>query len=240
MQADDSTEPQTTPRPARSTATPSGPAPRSSPRPPGSSPRRASAAPGSIRSRCARAPTSACSTTISATRRRSTSSCSRRPTPASAAPRRRSTSATATPRRLRELALFTWRYFVEHPEFISLLNTENLMRARFLKGSKRIREMQTHLRSASQHVLRRGERGAVRRRPRPAARLPEHGLDVGLLPVEPVHAVGDLRPRARPPSSSPPGRRTLCIRCWRACGSSNPAPFRGGVHSRLGSFGELG
>ena len=46
---------------------------------------------------------------------------------------------------LRELALFTWRYFVEHPEFISLLNTENLMRARFLKGSKRIREMQTHL-----------------------------------------------------------------------------------------------
>jgi len=59
---------------------------------------------------------------------------------------------------LRELALFTWRYFVEHPEFISLLNTENLMRARFLKGSKRIREMQTHLVGELSAVLRRGER----------------------------------------------------------------------------------
>ena len=55
---------------------------------------------------------------------------------------------------LRELALFTWRYFVEHPEFISLLNTENLMRARFLKGSKRIREMQTHLVGELTSILR--------------------------------------------------------------------------------------
>jgi AcrR family transcriptional regulator len=58
---------------------------------------------------------------------------------------------------LRDLALFTWRYFVEHPEFISLLNTENLMRARFLKGSRRIREMQTHLVGELTSVLRRGE-----------------------------------------------------------------------------------
>jgi AcrR family transcriptional regulator len=62
---------------------------------------------------------------------------------------------------LRELALFTWRYFVEHPEFISLLNTENLMRARFLKGSKRIREMQTHLVGELTSVLRRGEAEGV-------------------------------------------------------------------------------
>lgn len=62
---------------------------------------------------------------------------------------------------LRELALFTWRYFVEHPEFISLLNTENLMRARFLKGSKRIREMQTHLVGELSSVLRRGEQKGV-------------------------------------------------------------------------------
>ena len=73
---------------------------------------------------------------------------------------------------LRELALFTWRYFVEHPEFISLLNTENLMRARFLKGSKRIREMQTHLVGELTSVLRRGERqGVFATGPRPAARL---------------------------------------------------------------------
>jgi AcrR family transcriptional regulator len=62
---------------------------------------------------------------------------------------------------LRELALFTWRYFVEHPEFISLLNTENLMRARFLKGSKRIREMQTHLVRELTSILERGARQGV-------------------------------------------------------------------------------
>ena len=119
------------------------------------------------------APTSGCSTTTSATRRRSTSSCSRRPMPASAAPRRRSTSRTAIPRTgLRELALFTWRYFVEHPEFISLLNTENLMRARFLKGSKRIREMQTHLRRRADLDPRaRRATGRLRAGARPAARL---------------------------------------------------------------------
>jgi AcrR family transcriptional regulator len=62
---------------------------------------------------------------------------------------------------LRELALFTWRYFVEHPEFISLLNTENLMRARFLKGSQRIRAMHSHLMEQLSSVLQRGERKGV-------------------------------------------------------------------------------
>lgn len=62
---------------------------------------------------------------------------------------------------LRELALFTWRYFVSHPEFLSLLGTENLHRARFLKRSKRIREMQTHLMTELSAVLARGQRAGV-------------------------------------------------------------------------------
>lgn len=62
---------------------------------------------------------------------------------------------------LRELALFTWRYFVEHPEFMSLLATENLMRARFLTGSQRIREMQTRLVSELTSILDRGARSGV-------------------------------------------------------------------------------
>ncbi|MBP7001547.1 TetR/AcrR family transcriptional regulator [Amaricoccus sp.] len=57
---------------------------------------------------------------------------------------------------VRELTVFTWRYFVEHPEFISLLNTENLMRARFLRGSTRIRAMQTTLVSELTSILGRG------------------------------------------------------------------------------------
>ena len=39
---------------------------------------------------------------------------------------------------MRELTLFTWRYFLDHPEFLSLLNTENLLRARHLRKSRRI------------------------------------------------------------------------------------------------------
>jgi AcrR family transcriptional regulator len=39
---------------------------------------------------------------------------------------------------IRELCRFTWEYYLEHPEFLSLLNTENLMRAKHLKRSARI------------------------------------------------------------------------------------------------------
>lgn len=62
---------------------------------------------------------------------------------------------------LRELTIFTWRYFVEHPEFISLLHTENLMRARFLAGSTRIREMQTNLMVELAAILERGGQAGV-------------------------------------------------------------------------------
>ena len=36
---------------------------------------------------------------------------------------------------MRELVAFTWRYFVEHPEFIRLLNSENLQQGRNLRKS---------------------------------------------------------------------------------------------------------
>ena len=42
---------------------------------------------------------------------------------------------------MRELTLFTWRYFLDHPEFLSLLNTENLLRAKYVKRSRRIIEL---------------------------------------------------------------------------------------------------
>src|SRR5690606_14709674 len=40
---------------------------------------------------------------------------------------------------LRTLVTFTWHYFLEHPEFLSLLGSENLMRASHLKQSGKIR-----------------------------------------------------------------------------------------------------
>src|ERR1700681_2753010 len=46
---------------------------------------------------------------------------------------------------MRELALFTWEYFIDHPEFLSLLQTENLHKARFLKRSARIFDLHSPL-----------------------------------------------------------------------------------------------
>ncbi|MGB6008525.1 TetR family transcriptional regulator [Castellaniella sp.] len=57
---------------------------------------------------------------------------------------------------LRRLITFTWRYFLAHPEFLSLLNSENLMRARNLSKSLRIREMHSPLVQMLDTLLARG------------------------------------------------------------------------------------
>ena len=62
---------------------------------------------------------------------------------------------------VRRLVAFTWRHYVEHPEFLNLLNSENLHRARHLKQSKRIREMNSPLIQTLGDVLERGRRDGV-------------------------------------------------------------------------------
>jgi AcrR family transcriptional regulator len=57
---------------------------------------------------------------------------------------------------MRELTRFTWRYFLAHPEFLSLLATENLLRARHLKRSTRILEMHSPLLATLSTVLQKG------------------------------------------------------------------------------------
>jgi AcrR family transcriptional regulator len=42
---------------------------------------------------------------------------------------------------LRKLVAFIWNYFIAHPEFITLVNSENLHKARHLKKSKRTPDM---------------------------------------------------------------------------------------------------
>jgi AcrR family transcriptional regulator len=62
-----------------------------------------------------------------------------------------------------ELVRFTWRYYLAHPEFLSLLNTENLHRAKFLKRSARIFELNSPLIERISVLLQRGvERGVFR------------------------------------------------------------------------------
>lgn len=57
---------------------------------------------------------------------------------------------------VRELALFTWSYFIEHPEFLSLLATENLLKARHLKRSARIFDLHSPLVAVISDLLKRG------------------------------------------------------------------------------------
>jgi AcrR family transcriptional regulator len=62
-----------------------------------------------------------------------------------------------------DLVRFTWRYYLAHPEFLSLLNTENLHRAKFLKRSARIFELNSPLIERISVLLRRGvEQGVFR------------------------------------------------------------------------------
>jgi AcrR family transcriptional regulator len=58
---------------------------------------------------------------------------------------------------VRRLVEFTWRYYLEHPEFLTLLNSENLHRARHLKRSRNIRTMNSPLIATLAEILRRGE-----------------------------------------------------------------------------------
>lgn len=55
-----------------------------------------------------------------------------------------------------ELVEFTWRYFLQHPEFLSLLATENLHKAAFLKRSKSIVALNSPLIAQITDLLKRG------------------------------------------------------------------------------------
>lgn len=59
---------------------------------------------------------------------------------------------------LRALTIFTWDYYLEHPEFLTLLNSANLHRARHLEDSPRARALNSPLIQTLGEVLERGRR----------------------------------------------------------------------------------
>jgi len=59
---------------------------------------------------------------------------------------------------VRRLVEFTWKYFTAHPEFLALLNSENLHRAEHLKRSGQIQGMNSPLIATLAVLLRRGQR----------------------------------------------------------------------------------
>jgi AcrR family transcriptional regulator len=59
---------------------------------------------------------------------------------------------------IRRLISFTWNYYIAHPEFLTLLNSENLHRARHLKQSDKALTLNSPLIAALAEVLERGAR----------------------------------------------------------------------------------
>lgn len=57
---------------------------------------------------------------------------------------------------IRELIHFTLRYFVDHPEFMHLLNNENLHGARYIQRSAKIRKLHVPMVGYIREVLERG------------------------------------------------------------------------------------
>jgi AcrR family transcriptional regulator len=62
---------------------------------------------------------------------------------------------------VRRLVNFTWDHFLKHPEFLTLLNSENLHRARHLKESEHIRDMNSPLVRLLGDIVERGRREGV-------------------------------------------------------------------------------
>jgi AcrR family transcriptional regulator len=62
---------------------------------------------------------------------------------------------------MRRLVQFTWRYYLEHPEFLTLLNSENLHRARHLKTSSKATTMNSPLIETLADVLNRGHKAGL-------------------------------------------------------------------------------
>ena len=64
----------------------------------------------------------------------------------------------APPLAIRRLTEFTWDYYIAHPEFMTLLNSENLHQGRHLAKSQRVRELNSPLIETLAEVLERGRK----------------------------------------------------------------------------------
>lgn len=59
---------------------------------------------------------------------------------------------------MRRMIAFTWNYYLKHPEFLTLLNSENLHQARHLRRSRQIAAMHSPLVAMLKDLLERGAR----------------------------------------------------------------------------------
>lgn len=62
---------------------------------------------------------------------------------------------------VKKLVAFIWNYYIEHPEFISLINTENLHEAKYLKKSRRLAQLVSPVQDNIREILQRGQESGV-------------------------------------------------------------------------------
>ena len=62
---------------------------------------------------------------------------------------------------LDRFCLFVWRYYLDHPEFIGLVNTENLHKGKHLRGSGQLNELVSPIVGMLERLLQRGARSRV-------------------------------------------------------------------------------
>jgi AcrR family transcriptional regulator len=65
------------------------------------------------------------------------------------------------PLAIRRLTEFTWDYYIAHPEFMTLLNSENLHQGRHLEKSQRARELNSPLVETLAEILERGRKEGI-------------------------------------------------------------------------------
>jgi AcrR family transcriptional regulator len=59
------------------------------------------------------------------------------------------------------LILFTWNYYIQYPELLSLMATENMLRGKYLARSERVRDLDSPLMTILQDILTRGAEDGV-------------------------------------------------------------------------------
>lgn len=62
---------------------------------------------------------------------------------------------------IRRLTEFTWDYYIAHPEFLTLLNSENLHQGRHLAMSSRVRDTNSPLIQTLAEILERGRKEGI-------------------------------------------------------------------------------
>ncbi|MFN0159918.1 MAG: TetR family transcriptional regulator, partial [Burkholderiales bacterium] len=62
---------------------------------------------------------------------------------------------------VRKLVEFIWNYYILHPEFISLINTENLHEAKYLKKSRKLAQLVSPVQDNIRTIVQRGQEAGV-------------------------------------------------------------------------------